>query len=103
MSCCTQTLDLGCFASCDVIDIFDNTLPFPETFDLKAHNGVVTVESTSAMVNPGNPIQIDTSSGKYNRGFTYRVEVFDSSGVKQTDTVNLIVYDCWTFTLENTH
>ena len=94
MACCTNTYDLGCFDSCDTIQ-----LPFEYT-----QNGTYKIEfetqfrfKMSQDGIEGEPIELDLQMFPENRDLT--LKIYNPDGTLFTYAVGSSLYDC--FTLRN--
>ena len=95
MSCCTNTLNLGCFRFVDAVTVIDSIAD--DTYTLTFESGVTNHVITYTLTGGPGPLTY-TDAGVLQPGYTYVVNVTDSNGDAVTDTVDAVVYNCWKFT-----
>jgi len=94
MSCCTNTYNLGCYNSCSVLSFGESTITGTVT-GVFTFGNITTPQSISAT--EGEPLVFDLS--KLNENATHTFQLYNSSGNKITQTIDDVVYDCFSVTI----
>lgn len=95
-NCCTNTLNLGCFAPCNLTIDFSDGAPaviagdWVIEYEFGRRSGSQTVTLTDA-----DPIAF--TFAELNENYTFTATITDPNGDTYTRTVDEIEYDCFKF------
>lgn len=95
MSCCINTYDLGCHNYCSVLSFGESEITGTVT-GLFSFGNISSVQSISATV--GQPFVFDLSL--LNENAKQTLQLYNSSGNKITQTIDDLVYDCFSVTTQ---
>lgn len=101
MSCCTNTLDLGCLNYCD--DIIIGTATQTGNHSIEVTSGYGVVIRVNDTITSGSNITLSNYFEYMDFNTAYFIQVTNPDGTTFTRTVDMVVYDCFEVQLDYTY